>query len=143
MIYAFTYIARANTQAVSFASNSQYNVAMSLSLCHLIYTLACMHTLLPMQMGGSVAGAVSGAAVGAGIGAGVGVFAGPVGLGIGAAVGGITGAVCGAIAGPAPATGMRALHSEDLKTIAKAKYMLWKKQQSERKKHAISHCRQQ
>ena len=94
-------------------------------------------TAQSMQMGGSVAGAVSGAAVSAGIGAGVGIFGGPVGLGVGAAVGGFTGAVAGAIAGPAPATGMRALMSEDLKTIVKAKYALWKNHQ---KKHK---CRQQ
>ena len=76
--------------------------------------------------------------VGAGIGAGVGLLGGPLGLAVGAATGGITGAVVGAVFGPASATGMRALHSDDLKTIVKAKYMLYKMQQKKKRKSLCS-----
>ena len=91
-------------------------------------------------MGGSAVGAVGGAVLGTGIGVGVGLAGGPVGIAVGAAAGGVTGALIGTMAGPAPATGMRALHSEELKTIVKAKYIVWKKQQ---KRKRISHCKQQ
>ena len=92
------------------------------------------------QMGGSAVGAAGGAALGAGIGAGVGLLGGPVGIGVGIATGGVAGALFGTMAGPATATGMRALHSEELKTIVKAKYIMWKKQQ---KRKRNSHCKQQ
>ena len=101
------------------------------------YMYTCAHTT---QMGGSAVGAVGGAVLGTGIGVGVGLAGGPVGIAVGAAAGGVTGALIGTMAGPAPATGMRALHSEELKTIVKAKYIVWKKQQ---KRKRISHCKQQ
>lgn len=63
-----------------------------------------------------------------------------MGIGVGAAAGGVAGALFGTMAGPAPATGMGALHSEELKTIVKAKYIMWKKQQ---KRKRNSHCKQQ
>lgn len=92
------------------------------------------------QMGGSAVGAAGGAALGAGIGAGIGLLGGPVGIAVGAGTGGVAGVLFGAMAGPATATGMRALHSEELKTIVKAKYTMWKKQQ---KRKRIGHCKQQ
>ena len=92
------------------------------------------------QMGGSAVGAIGGAVLGTGIGVGVGLAGGPAGITVGAVAGGVTGALLGTMAGPAPATGMRALHSEELKTIVKAKYIVWKKQQ---KRKRISHCKQQ